>query len=218
MPSENDYSNEVLWVYPPRGDEVDHWCKEHGNVKLPIGWAFLPSGDAFVTRKVKEIGLYWIAVKAARNYTRKLGIWAPEKNIKAALELAKESEVRRQSKRIMSRQQRAKKETKHQEVFTEAVYHYLAFTPSYWKLARQIAQGTAEQATVVGSERVGRTKKLTLEEKAILAARAYIRHHYTDYEDRLINSELIIDEDSILYQEIKNEAQEEVDEFLNKHR
>jgi len=218
MPSENDYSNEILWVYPPRGDEVDHSCKEHGNLKLPIGWAFLASGDAFVTRKVKEMGLYWIAVKAARNYTRKLGIWAPEKNIKAAFALAQESEVRRQSKRIMSRQQRAKEEAKYQEVFTEAVYHYLAFTTRYRKLACQIAQGTAEQATVVGSERVGRTKKLTLEEKAVLAARAYIRHHFTGYEDRLINSELIIDKDNFLYQEIKNEAQDEVDEFLAKHR
>jgi hypothetical protein len=167
---------------------------------------------------VKEMGLYWIAVKAARNYTRKLGIWAPEQNIKAALELAQESVTKRQSKRIVSRQQREKGEAKYREAFNEAVFNYLDFTPRHRKLARQIAQGTAEQATVVGSERVGRTKKLTLEEKAALAARAYIRHHHTGYEDRLIHFELINSQDKDLYQEIKNKAQDEVDEFLSKHR
>ncbi len=71
---------------------------------------------------------------------------------------------------------------------------------------------------MVGSERVGRTRKLNLEEKAALAARAYIRHKHTQYEDKLVNPELILDPESYLYHEIKSEAEDEVDEFLEKHR
>jgi len=43
----------------------------------------------------------------------------------------------------------------------------------------------AERAVAVGSGRVGRTKVLALEERTALAARATIRHGFTDYDDRL---------------------------------
>ena len=111
------------------------------------------------------MGPHWLEVKAAKGYTRKLGIWAPEKNIEAAIKLAQETQAQREAKRIVSRAQREKQEAKYRKQFAEAVYVYLDFASRYEKLARKIAQGTAEQATVVGSERVGRTKKLTLEEK-----------------------------------------------------
>ena len=50
---------------------------------------------------------------------------------------------------------------------------------------RQIASAAAERAAVVGSGRVGRTRLLSLEERAGLAARACIRHHCTGYHDDL---------------------------------
>jgi len=218
MPGKEDHSDEILWVYPLRGDEEAHWCKDYGNIKIPHGWAFLPAGDAFTTRTVKAMGPHWLEVKAAKGYTRKLGIWAPEENIDAAIKLAQETQKQRETKRIASREQREKQEAKYRNQFAEAVYTYLDFTPRYRKLARKISQETAERATVVGSERVGRTKKLTLEDKAALAVRAYIRHNYTKYDDNLAGPELILDPHSYLYHEIRSEAEEEVDEFLDKHR
>ena len=67
---------------------------------------------------------------------------------------------------------------------------YLNFSPRHRALAKEIADGAAQQATAVGSGRVGRTSKLTLEEKVELAARAYIRHHHAHYEERLVEAGL----------------------------
>ena len=84
----------------------------------------------------------------------------------------------------------------------------------------RIADGAAAQATVVGSGRVGRTKTLSVDDRAALAARAYIRHHHTDYHDRLDNANVglgdDIDDDD--YREIKRAAHDEVEAFLDAHR
>ncbi len=218
VPNNPDHSDEILWVYPPRGDKENHWCKEYGSIKIPRGWMFLPAGEAFTTRTVKAMGPHWLEVKAAKGYTRKFGTWAPEKNIDTAIKLGQETQEQRETKRIASREQREKQEAKYRNQFAEAVYSYLDFAPRYSKLARKISQETAERATVVGSERVGRTKKLTLEDKAALAVRAYIRHNHTKYDDNLASPELVLDPNSYLYHEIRSEAEEEVDEFLDKHR
>ena len=67
---------------------------------------------------------------------------------------------------------------------------------------------------------------LELEGRAALAARAFIRHRYTDYEDQLFSLELSafdqdIDADIIEvgeYPEIKQAAHRAVDAFLDEHR
>jgi hypothetical protein len=91
----------------------------------------------------------------------------------------------------------------------------LDFNPAHADLARSIAAEAAERAGEVGSGRVGRTRKLPLEQRAALAARALIRHMYTDYEDRLENQ---VWDDDFLYQSVKADAHEDVNEFLNEHR
>jgi hypothetical protein len=164
------------------------------------------------------MGPHWLEVKAAKGYTRKLGVWAPEKNIDAAIKQAQETQEQRQNKRLVSRKQREKQEAKYRDQFAAAVLTYLDFAPRYRKLARKISQETAERATMVGSERVGRTKKLTLEDRAALAVRAYIRHNHTKYTDNLASPELVLDPHSHLYHEIRSEAEEDVDEFLDRHR
>ena len=78
--------------------------------------------------------------------------------------------------------------------------------------------GKTTHATQVGSERVGRTRKLPLEEKAMLAARAYIRHNYTNYENQLLNFEFLLEPGDYLYREIKSETDEAVNKFLSHHR
>jgi len=218
MANKQDHSDEILWVYPPRTESENWWCRQYGNIEIPKGWDSLPPGDAFVTRQVKTMGPHWVAKKPAKGYTRTLGIWAPKENIEAAQKLAEETRIQREVKRGISRAQREKQEAKYQEQFAAAVYEYLGFAPKHEKLARDIAKGVAEHATQVGSERVGRTRKLPLEEKAMLATRAYIRHSYTKYEDRLFDFEFPLESGDYLYREIKSEADEAVDKFVNSHR
>lgn len=217
-PNNQDHSDEILWVYPPRTESENWWCRQYGNIEIPEGWESLPPGDAFVTRQVKLMGPHWVAKKRAKGYTTTLGIWAPKENIEAAKKLAEETTAQREAERVVSREQREKKEAKYRERFAEAVYAYLNFSRSYQKLARDIAKAVTELAMEVGSERVGRTSKLTLEEKAMLAARAHIRHNYTVYEDQLLGFDFPLEPDDYLYREIKSEAQEAVDEFLYRHR
>jgi len=218
MTNKQDHSNEILWVYPSRTESENWWCRQYGNIEIPEGWDSLPPGDAFVTKQVKMMGPYWVAKKPAKGYTRTLGIWAPKENIEAARKLAEETRIQREVKRDISRAQREKQEAKYQEHFAAAVYEYLGFAPKYEKLARDIAKGVAEHATQVSSGRVGRTRKLPLEEKAMLAARAYIRHNYTKYENQLLDFEFLLEPGDYLYREIKSEADEAVDKFLNSHR
>jgi len=65
----------------------------------------------------------------------------------------------------------------------------LDFDPKHSKLADEIAQEAIERATEVGTGRVGRSTKWTMKKKARLAARATIRHGYTDYEGILEDTE-----------------------------
>ena len=218
VPNNQDHSDEILWVYPPRTESENWWGPQYGNIEIPEGWESLPPGDAFVTRQVKLMGPHWVAKKPAKGYTRTLGIWAPKENIESAMKLAEETVAQREAKRVVSRKQRERQEAKYQERFAEAVYEYLSFSRRHEKLARDIAKAFAERATEVGSERVGRTRKLVLEEKAMLAARAHIRHNYTRYEDQLIGFEFPLESSDFLYREVKSQAQEAVDEFLSRHR
>ena len=218
MPNEQEHSNEILWVYSPRMEAKSWWCREYGNIEIPKGWDALPPGDAFITRHVKLMGPYWVAKKHAKSYTMTLGIWAPKENIEAARQLAEETRVKRDAKQLVSRKQRERQEAKYQERFAEAVYKYLDFEPKHEKLAHDIAKGVAEHATQVSSGRVGRARKLTLEDKAVLAGRAYIRHNYTPYEDQLLEFGFDLKPGDFLYQEVKGEAREAVDEFLSHHR
>lgn len=217
-PDKQDHTNEVLLVYPPRSESESWWCRQYGNVEIPEGWESLPPGDAFATRQVKLMGPHWVAKKPAKGYTKTLGIWAPKENIQAALRLAEETRAQRKEKRAISRAQRERQEGKYRGRFAQAVYEYLAFAVEHDELARDIADAVAQHATQVGSERVGRTSKLSLEEKAILAARAYIRHHYTKYEDQLLNFEVLLQPGDYLYREIRSEAEDAVDSFLTRYR
>ncbi len=111
-------------------------------------------------------------------------------------------------------------EADYQTELRGTVLAWLDFTPEHQDLAARIADGAAAQATVVGSGRVGRTKTLSVDERAVLAARAYIRHHHTDYHDRLDNANVGIgdDIDDDDYREIKRAAHDAVEAFLDAHR
>ena len=198
----DDHAQEVLKVYASRALDGGWWHPEHGDLEAPGDWEFLPPGDAYVTRTVKRLGSHWVVLKRGKGYTATVGILAPAANVREARRLAEETKARREGTRERSQQRRQKQERSYRERFAAAALRYLDFTLEYGKLAKEIAEGASERATEVGSGRVGRTAKLTLEEKAELAARAYIRHRHTVFEEHLME-EGLFDVDELAYREAR---------------
>jgi hypothetical protein len=192
------------------------WTPNYGDVEIPEGWEFLPSGDAFLTRTVKAGGRYWKSYRPRgrnRPHRRLIGIWAPAEVISEAERAAEATAARAQSAKT-----RARQEERYQEELREAVLAFLDFSAEHSDVAARIAAETAAHAAVVGSGRVGRTHLLSLEQRAELAARAHIRHRYTSYEDELDHVPLEAWDEDDLYVEIKGAAHVAVDYFLAQHR
>ncbi|TET41603.1 MAG: DUF2293 domain-containing protein [Dehalococcoidia bacterium] len=202
--------------------EVGDWQKEGvselrlGRISVPEGWELLESGDALLTRRVKVRGKYWeyyheLKTKA---YDKKLGIFAPANIIEEERrKISSERRTKEYEQRLQrSRKSREKKEAKYGEEFAEACFRFLNFDLVHEDLAWQIAWGATSVATDVGSGRVGRTGKLPLEEKAELAVRAFIRHNFTDYDERLDEM------GEPWYHEIRGDAAAKVNRFLEEHR
>jgi hypothetical protein len=207
----------VLDVYDTK---LGWWNPEHGDIEVPDEWDFLPSGDAFVTRTVKAAGVCWAAwlPRARRRpHRRRVGLWAPAATIRDAWEKAAATEDARAARRQVGAASRQRQEARYQQEFTQAVLAFLDFAPAHAPLAGRIAREAAGRAAVVGSERVGRTRTLPIEERAALAARAYIRHRFTDYEDQLEDLWEGLGDDEV-YRQVKAGAQSEVDVFLQRHR
>ncbi|MDP9182601.1 MAG: DUF2293 domain-containing protein, partial [Actinomycetota bacterium] len=159
----------------------------------------------------------WAPRSRSRRHRRLLGLWAPQATITAAQLAAAETEAARAVRREAGARSRERREARYQQELTAAIVTYLAFAPEHQAWAETIANAAAERAAVVGSGRVGRTRLLPLEERAALAARAQLRHTYTDYEQQLADLSLAGDDDE-LYRQIKANAQDEVDAFLAVHR
>jgi hypothetical protein len=197
------------------------WNPDHGDLAIPDGWEFLPTGDAFLTRTVKAAGIYWLSWQPRsrhRQHRRLFGLWAPTETIESARVKAEETASRRTAGRVQGARARERQEERYQEQLQAAVVRFLDFAPEHAGLVERIAVDTAAHAAVVGSGRVGRTQKLSLDERAALAARAHIRHSYTSYHDDLdvLPYEDWTEDD--LYRQIKGEANEAVDRFLGEHR
>jgi hypothetical protein len=212
-----DLSGLVLDVYESR---TGWWHPERGEVEPPGDWDFVPTGNAFVTRTVKAAGVFWLAWaprSRSRPHRRLLGLWAPETTIRAAQQAAADTEAARAARRVAGARRRERQEARYQDELTAAIVTYLDFAPEHQALAETIATAAAQRATVVGSGRVGRTRLLSMEERGALAARAELRHAYTDYEQQLAAQPVAGDDDE-LYREIKAYAHDEVDRFIEEHR
>ena len=207
-----------------------YWNPDHGDVEVPPDWVFLASGDAFMTRRVKAEGRYWLAWlprTRSRQHRRLVGLWAPKATIEEAGRAAEQSATARAKKRDVNARGRAVHEQRYRDEFAAAVVAFLDFAPAHEALAQEIASGVAEHATVISSGRVGRARQVPLEERAALAARAYIRHRYTDYERELDSVTYDFDFDRAVdvrafdddpYRALKREAAISVDQFLDQHR
>ena len=197
------------------------WSPEPGSVEIPQAWEFLPTGDAFVTRTVKAAGTYWLAWQPRsrnRRHRRLLGLWAPAEAIRVAQQRAVETATKRTVTRAASARSRARAEERYQQELRAAILDFLDFGHAHAELAETIAAETAAHAAVVSSGRVARTRKLPLEERAALAARAHIRHRYTSYEDDLARVPIEDWDEDDVYREVKGTAHEAVDDFLAQHR
>ena len=200
-----------------------YWNPEWGIVSVPKGWVFVPAGTTFVTREVKK-GPHWILLKRRKGYTATLGVFCPEASLTDAEKRRDETAESRARQRGVGRASRERAESRYRTSLERAVLEFLSFAPQHKSLALEIAEGSVAHATPVGSGRVGRTRKLSLSERAELAVRAYIRHKHTNYEallwdlrgeDPTVDVE---DEGDPGYRQIKAEAQRETDEFLRRHR
>jgi hypothetical protein len=217
---ERDLAAVHLDVYDTRDGP---WHPEHGDLEIPDDWEFLPAGEAFVTRQVKAAGAYWTAWKPRsrnRPHRRRLGLWAPAEAVTAARQAAAETEEARSVRRQSGARQRERREDRYSQELRSAIVTYLDFADEHAHLAEQIADAAAGRAAEVGSGRIGRVGALTLAEKAELAARAHIRHRFTDYHaalDALPVDELSADSDSA-YRNARAIAHAAVDEFLEIHR
>ncbi|WDP89169.1 MAG: DUF2293 domain-containing protein [Desulfobacter sp.] len=150
----------------------------------PEGWAFLPAGDAAVTRRVKSKGPVWVVQIKQRRRLISKGVWAPADHI---LSSQREVEARRaapayakERERALSRRQ-ARQEAYVRD-FYDQVVKFLDFHPRYEKEAKHLGEIITAHATPVGSGTVARTQRIPIEKRARAAVIAWMRHKTTAYD------------------------------------
>ena len=154
----------------------------------PKDWAFLPAGDAGVTRKVKASGPTWVLqIKRGRRLISK-GIWAKETDILKA----KEDVTAKRATPAYAKQQQAaltRRQAKHKtyvEDFFIEVVDFLGFHDRYAAQAQDIARQVTNHATPVGSGTVARTQRIPINKRAEAAVIAWMRHQTTAYDSMAI--------------------------------
>lgn len=158
---------------------------------IPDGWAFLPAGDAFVTRRVKKAGATWtVQVKRGRRKIS-LGLYADASDIENA---RREVEARRATPEHDRQLQKSRERSRHKEhryrgEFQAAVEALLDFAPMYRELAEAVAGLITAHATPVGSGTVARTERIPLARRAEAALIAWMRHQTTAYDTMQITRE-----------------------------
>ena len=167
--------------------------------------------------------MYWTAWRPKNRcggHRRRLGLLAPDAAVESARADANATAGQRATARAASARHRDRTEADYQAEMRSAIHQWLDFAAEHAELASDIPDGATAKATVVGSGRVGRTRTLSVDERAALAARAHIRHHHTDYEAQLDEATGPggDDLDGGEYREIKRAAHITVEAFLTAHR
>lgn len=150
----------------------------------PAAWAFLPAGDAAITRTTKAKGPTWVVqVKMGRRLIAK-GIWASREDILAAREevAAKRAAPDYARKREGDLARRAAKHQLYEGAFLAEVLAFLNFAPCYRREAQILAEKVSSHATPVGSGTVARTERIPIAERAEAAVIAWLRHATTGYD------------------------------------
>lgn len=154
------------------------------NLSPPADWAFLPAGDAAITRSVKAKGKTWVVQVRKGRRKISLGVWAEAKHISAARQevAAKRAtpEYARTRQRDLARRE-AKQQAYVEEFFTEVV-RFLDFHPRYENEAHRLSKKITAHATPVGSGTVARTERIPVAKRAEAAVIAWMRHQTTAYD------------------------------------
>lgn len=157
-------------------------------VTPPEGWAFLPAGDAAITRKVKTLTAYWrVQTQIGRRIISK-GIWAPAAIIsqtRQEIETLRTTDAY-QNKLAGDRMRRAQKQAEYEQEFYLSVRSFLAFAGRHAPLEEAIARAVTTHAIPVGSGTVARTAMIPIEERAAKAVIAWMRHRTTAYDSMSI--------------------------------
>jgi hypothetical protein len=175
-------------VHP--GYKIGTLQSEDGEILTPPShWAFLPAGDAAVTRKVKSLGESWVVQIHKGKRTISKGIWADGEHISTVLNEVEEMRSTPQyaEKMRKSKAARESKQQKFVEDFQGAVQCYLAFHQRYRHKAKLLAEKVAAHSTPIGSGTVARTARLPLEKRAEAAVIAWMRHNTTAYDTMRID-------------------------------
>ncbi|MDP2874817.1 MAG: DUF2293 domain-containing protein [Holophaga sp.] len=154
----------------------------------PDKWAFLPAGDAGITKKVTAKGLFWrVQAKMGRRIICK-GVWAPEETIALATQAveAVRSTESYKKKLDSDRQRRGKKQAEYEQEFCLEVRAFLAFAPRHHDLEKVMAETITRHTVPVGSGTVARTAMIPVAGRAAKAVIAWMRHQTTAYESMRI--------------------------------
>ncbi|MBU0665301.1 MAG: DUF2293 domain-containing protein [Proteobacteria bacterium] len=154
----------------------------------PEDWAFLPAGDAAITRSVKAKGETWVVqVRKGKRLIAK-GIWANEAHILGSQQEVESKrscpEYERRRERDLARRE-AKQKSYVGEFYAEVV-RFLAFHPRYQVEATLLAEKISDHATPVGSGTVARTERIPIARRAEAAVIAWMRHQTTAYDSMTI--------------------------------
>jgi len=140
----------------------------------PEGYAFLPAGDAGMTRRAKQMSeIVLIAREWRGGYPRITGIWSPADVLKAAKEIQQASAERRQKDR----------ERRQNRDFNKARKEIRLQFPS---IPAFDLEAVVRRAFTIGNGTVGRAGALDLSEQCRMAVVAHVRHTHTAY-DRLMS-------------------------------
>lgn len=147
------------------------------NAGIPANFVFVESGNAFLTRRVKEISEkegkeVFVVLEARYGFVKPSGVF-----VEAEVERrAREEEERTRKER---EEKRRKKEEREREKFAAEV------KKQFPKIPEEDFLQIVARATAVGSGRVGRSGKLSLSEKVKFAVFAHVRHKHTNYDSLL---------------------------------
>ncbi len=183
----NKTANIHLIVSPGR-DEGTFLSESGEKLIPPADWAFLPAGDAGVTRSVKAMGPAWV-VQVTRGKRRiSKGIWADAGHIRASeqevMEKRSTPAYARQQERAIARRQA--EQDAYVNEFYEQVIGFLNFHTRYATEAKVLGEKISAHATPVGSGTVARTKRISVERRAEAAVIAWMRHKTTAYDSMKI--------------------------------
>ena len=154
----------------------------------PEGWAFLPAGNAAVTRRVKLKSPVWVVQVKYRRRMMSKGIWAPIDEILAAKQevAAKRATPAYADERKRELARRQAKQKVYTQDFHDQIIKFLNFHPRYEKAAQHLGKIITTHATPVGSGTVARTQRIPIEKRAEAAVIAWMRHKTTAYDSMKI--------------------------------